>query len=265
MYRFLLTRRWLVLESLLVVLVVGFLSAGVWQLGRLDEKKRLSRSQLARSAQPEASVADALAQRPEAAVYRRVAVTGTYDVEHEVVLLSRSFDGISGHHLLTPLVDAGRRAVIVDRGWVPLDDGHPGAPDALPPPGVVTVRGVLLASQHRGIFGPRLPLSGYLDEMFRIDVPRLRKQLPYAVYDDYLLLASQEPAQARALPKVVALPAPDLGPHLNYAIQWFSFAAIALLTFSALARRTSRTVRAGAVEPDAAPADVAPERAEAPR
>jgi cytochrome oxidase assembly protein ShyY1 len=43
----------------------------------------------------------------------------------------------------------------------------------------------------------------------------------------YILLQGQQPAQAQ--PETVAPPGFDDGPHLSYAIQWFSFATIAVV------------------------------------
>jgi len=250
MYRFLLTRRWIVLQLLLVVFVFVFVEAGFWQLRRLDEKRRVAHQLIQHGAIAEAPLDEVLTPgaRPHDIVYRRVRITGRYDVAQEVVLASRVFDGISGHNLLTPLVDASGRAIIVNRGWVPLDDGQPGVAVARPPDGLVTLHGILLETQRRGRFGPRIPATGTLTELFRVDVPRLAKQLPYPTAPLYVLLRTQEPAQSGELPKPVDPPKPDEGPHLSYAIQWFAFTLTAIATYLALVWRTSRATKAGAGE-----------------
>jgi cytochrome oxidase assembly protein ShyY1 len=53
-------------------------------------------------------------------------------------------------------------------------------------------------------------------------------------------LQRQEPPQPGELPALV--PPPDLseGPHLSYAIQWFTFAAVALVGTALLVRREVR-------------------------
>ena len=59
----------------------------------------------------------------------------------------------------------------------------------------------------------------------RIDLGR--GDLPYKLLPVYILLQDQQPAQAQ--PETVAPPGFDDGPHLSYAIQWFSFATIAVV------------------------------------
>jgi cytochrome oxidase assembly protein ShyY1 len=55
-------------------------------------------------------------------------------------------------------------------------------------------------------------------------------------------LEEQSPAQAGDLPVVVPRPELDEGPHLSYAVQWFTFGTIALVGFVVLARREARDV-----------------------
>jgi cytochrome oxidase assembly protein ShyY1 len=69
-----------------------------------------------------------------------------------------------------------------------------------------------------------------------VDVALLDAQIPSDLIDGvYLLLASQRPAVDEPVPA----PLPELteGPHRSYAIQWFLFAAIALVGSVLLARR----------------------------
>jgi surfeit locus 1 family protein len=47
------------------------------------------------------------------------------------------------------------------------------------------------------------------------------------VYETYVLV--ELPAGGGGVPRRIPPPSLDEGPHLNYAIQWFAFAAIALI------------------------------------
>ena len=53
----------------------------------------------------------------------------------------------------------------------------------------------------------------------------------------YLLLQTQRPSQQGALPEPPPLPPLTNGPHLSYAVQWFSFATIAIVGYIVLLRR----------------------------
>jgi cytochrome oxidase assembly protein ShyY1 len=78
--------------------------------------------------------------------------------------------------------------------------------------------------------------------------------VPYALAPAYLLLGSQDPPGS-GLPRIAPLPDPaESPPHLSYAIQWFTFATIAVVGFVVLVRREYRRSRqVDARAPDEAP------------
>jgi cytochrome oxidase assembly protein ShyY1 len=161
-----------------------------------------------------------------------VEVRGHYDVSDEVILYGRSLHDQPGNHVLTPLVTTGGRAVLVDRGWVPIEMDHPPVPRASPPAGPVRVTGLLLPPETSSSG------SGKVTLVTRVDLTRIAAGLRHPVYPVYLQLQSQDPPQSGKLPE--KLPPPDLSggpPNLSYAIQWFCFAAIALVGYVILALR----------------------------
>jgi surfeit locus 1 family protein len=193
--------------------------------------------------------------------FRRVTAEGTFDTQHEVMLYGRTQDDQTGNHVLTPLVLEDGTAIAVDRGWVPLTDNAPPLTDAAPPSGPVRVTGVLFPSEvpPGATAAPPSPVTTFA----RVDLGALSAQVPYTLAPVYLLLGSQEPPAA-GLPKIAPLPDPaDSPPHLSYAIQWFTFATIAVVGFVVLVRREyRRSVRAGdpAAADDVPPTDAAAHR-----
>jgi surfeit locus 1 family protein len=242
MPRSLLRPRWIFFHLLLVLIVAVCLALGRWQLNRLAERRAENARIAAQTALPAASLEKVLstpeisARLAEGEVFRRVNVKGTFDADREVVVLTRSNGDETGNHLLTPLVTPQGAAIFVDRGWVPLGMERPPVAKAAPPKEPVEVTGVLLPSEPRSRLAPNPP-PGPVKATSRIDLRRLSGQLPYQTYPLYLRLESQRPASPRPLPEAVPLPLPNDGPHLSYAIQWFSFAAIAMVTYGALIRR----------------------------
>jgi cytochrome oxidase assembly protein ShyY1 len=236
MVRFLLRPRWLAGLALVIVVVVSFVQLGFWQLRRLDERHAYERLVASRLADPPAPVADALSAGPGAVAFRRVTATGTFDPAHEVVLYGRSQDGQTGNHVLTPLRLDDGSAIAVDRGWVPLAEASPPISVAAPPPGEVRVNGVLFPSEVTDSGEGAAPERTFA----KVDLPRLAAQVPYPLAPVYLLEGGQAPPQD-GLPRIAPLPDPAASPpHLSYAIQWFSFAAIAVLGFAILVRREYR-------------------------
>jgi cytochrome oxidase assembly protein ShyY1 len=219
-----------------VALAALFVRLGFWQLHRLHERQVFKASVLRaeRSAPRPLSGIAGSRRDPDPLAFRRVAASGTYATADEVVLYGRALNGRPGNQVLTPLVTASGRALLVDRGWVPPGLDHPPVRSAAPPAGRVTVTGLLFPAEDASAG------SGKVEAVTRIDIQRIRAGLPYPLFPVYLQLQGQVPPQAHALP--VRLPPPDLDagpPNLSYAIQWFSFAAIALVGYLVLALRRS--------------------------
>jgi cytochrome oxidase assembly protein ShyY1 len=246
--RFLLRPRWLAGLGLVVLVAVTFSRLGVWQLHRLDERRAYEDLVASRLAAAPAPLDEVLAGGVGADEirYRRVTASGTFDTAHEVILYGRTQGDQSGNHVLTPLLLQDGTAVAVDRGWVPFEDDSPPLADAAPPDGVVRVSGVLFPSEVDTASttaggSPAAPTTIFS----KVDLGALAAEVPYPLAPVYLLLGSQEPAPA-ALPVVAPLPDPAGGPpHLSYAIQWFTFATIAVGGFVILVRREYRRSIAG--------------------
>jgi surfeit locus 1 family protein len=218
---------------------------GFWQLDRLEQRRARNAVVLAGMRQAprltDASLVAEVRRDPARLVYRRVAARGRYLPELELVLRGRVEYGRPGVHLATPLLLEGDSAVLlVNRGWVPAPDGA--APRAIPAPpaGVVTVEGILQevpVTQDRG--GRSVSARG--DTTYRrLDRAVAQARLQRPILPMYLQLLGDTGAAARAarvLPVAVPPPPLDEGPHLGYAIQWFSFALIGIIGLFVLLRR----------------------------
>lgn len=237
------TPLWLLGHLIAVAAIVGFVALGLWQLDRLDQRRALNDRITERMTSPVTPLAAALAgvADPVEVEYRRVEITGTYSLEHEIILQARSLNGISGHHVLTPLVTPDGGGVIIDRGWVPLEATGPPVAEAAPPGGEVTVTGIARATEVRDRFGPTDPPAGEFERISRVDVDRLQMQIPFPLAQVYVVLATQTPPQPNELP--LLLPPPEIGegPHLSYAVQWFLFAGVVAIGYPALLGRTAQS------------------------
>jgi cytochrome oxidase assembly protein ShyY1 len=212
--------------------------AGFWQLDRLHEQNAFVRELHQRMQAPPQSLESVFPSGesvgPDAVTYRRVEVTGTYDLSHETVLIARSMADVNGNHVLTPLVLPDGDAVVVDRGWVPYQLDHPPVAQAAPPSGPMKLTGVLFPSEVQdshatAIAGP---------DFTKIDLARLQRQLPYRIEPVYLWLETQDPKPSRPLPEIAPLPDLTQGPpHLSYTVQWFLFASIGLVGYPLVLKR----------------------------
>jgi surfeit locus 1 family protein len=222
----------------LLVIAVGVATVcirlGFWQLARLQERRDTNAAIEAGLARAAAPLEIALEREP---AYRPVTAIGTYLTEHELLLYGRPLDGAPGDHVLTPLRLADGTIVLVDRGWVPFEPERTlPVEDALPPPGTVHLRGVLVPGEE----GEAYPEGSVSATVHAVAIDQIAAATDLDLAPVSLLLTSQDPPQPGGLPVPVPLPERDDGPHLSYAIQWFSFAAIAIVGYLALARRDRR-------------------------
>ncbi len=247
--------KWVVGHVLVVALVATFISLGFWQLARLDDRKARNAEVLAQAQEPLAPIESVVEPGVqlgdvEDLRYRPVSLTGTYDPEGEVLVRPRSLDGASGWHVVTPLVLDDGRAVLVTRGFAPFGtDLDVVRRAAAPPTGEVTVTGLAFPTQERGGIGPTDPETGTLEELARVDIARVQQQYEAALLPVFVQLETQEPPQREGLPQLLPTPTTDEGPHLAYAGQWFLFAAVGLIGWPILLRRTAQDERGEGNDP----------------
>ena len=146
-------------------------------------------------------------------------------------------EGEPGDQVLTPLRLPDGTALVVDRGWIPIDQGVPVTGEAAAPTGTVTVAGVLFPPDALTVpTGTASPV----ERITKVDLGQIGAQLPYPILPIYLLLQTQQPPQQGSLPEPPPLPPLTNGPHLSYAFQWFSFATIAIVGCIVLLRGDRR-------------------------
>lgn len=244
-YRFALRPKWILSHLFVLALVVAMMSAGFWQLRRLDQRKDRNRRIEQRTSLAVAPV-DSLMKvgDPDGVAdleFRRVEARGQYLTDEQILVRSRSLDGAPGSWVVAPLRLTNGTVVAVNRGWIPNSGQFESVPAAnAAPEGDVTVLGVVRRSETRGRFGPIDPADGHLSNLARLDVARLDAQVPGAMLPGYIQLEAQAPPLRTADPKPVPRDALGEGPHLNYAVQWFTFTTIAIAGYPLILRRRAR-------------------------
>lgn len=197
---------------------------GFWQVERLSERRAATHSALAARAKPALDLGAVTAWTGEQLGDRWVEARGVYDREHEIVLRGEAFQGAPGVYVVTPLRLAGiDTAVLVLRGFVPAPDAVRANTDSLAEPGTVRVRGMAFPIPSGG--GQPVDHAGRTT-WARLDLDALRERTPYPLLP--VVIRQTPDASLPRSPR--RLPPPELGdgPHLNYAIQWFMFAAMAV-------------------------------------
>ena len=217
-------------DYVLILLSVGFVatttSLGFWQLRRLAQRKSQNALIVARLAEPPLPVRR-LSHDSASLHYRRVVLDGSFDYRHEVKLADRTRGGSPGVNIITPLRVAGTdTAVLVNRGWVYSPDGV--TVDLAEWREADSLHGTGYARPLSRAF-PGSPALPDRPDAFRwLDVSALGTRIPYPVYPFVIVLDGDSAPQGRIPPRIPPPPL-DEGPHQSYAIQWFSFAIIAVV------------------------------------
>lgn len=200
-----------------------FIRLGVWQLERHLLRSAFNgafASRLVADPIPFDSLGD-----PFSAEWRRVSLAGRFRYDLEQVQAGRTNAGSPGVHLLTPLERPGNDTlVIVTRGWVY-------SPNA---------GNVDLARWREG---DSVSLTGYVltlpddsanvppaDRPLRtLDRQPLRARVGAPISEFQVVMTSDSTARIDSVPRRLALPVMDGGPHFSYMIQWFAFALVAIV------------------------------------
>jgi surfeit locus 1 family protein len=203
-------RRDLTLAVGAIVVAALCVSAGIWQLDRITQRRARNAALAARLALPPLEIHRGLSA--DSARQRRVVARGVYDFTAERSWPGRSFEGTPGVALITPLRLTDGSSVLVDRGWVYSPDAFHVDHNAYREPDTTAVTGIaLIPPRGRG----DVDVTGFLPFVIQRGGPDppsgLPRRWPPAVFDN--------------------------GPHLSYAIQWFSFALIALVGTAVMIRK----------------------------
>jgi cytochrome oxidase assembly protein ShyY1 len=254
-YRFLLSRQWVLLTLLGLLMIPVMIRLGFWQLHRHEHRvanNKIIAAALRTPPVPVESVTRPGAVVPHRDLYRAVTARGHYDAAHEVVARQRTAaDGQQiGYHVITPFVLDDGRAVLVNRGWISPGDDLVHFPEIpAPPSGEITVTGRLRPDESSGATGIRDRHGLPPRQIMLISSTKVADEVPEQLLGGYLELVSTSAGAAAARPEL--LPEPDhssIGPHMAYAVQWWLFSALVPVGWVVLLRRERAEVLAARAE-----------------
>jgi surfeit locus 1 family protein len=226
-------RKW-ILSVLAIAIAIACIFLGCWQIRRLWARQKANAIVAARRFAPEVEL-DSLPRDTTTAHFRRVHLRGIYDNAQEIIYTLRGRNGSPGVNILTPLLRAHKdTAVLINRGWVYSADGTTLDPGPWHEADTLNGHGFVETFPTKGPFAPPNPARPR--SFRRLDRSALVKVFPYPIANYYVVLTDSATSPS-APPRVEQTPL-DEGPHRNYAIQWFSFAAISIIGLGIFLRRT---------------------------
>jgi len=217
--------------SLIVLVgIVILVRLGFWQLERHDQRMARNAVINARIAQPPLPLADVLALPADEQEYRHVHVVCSFQTTQQILWRNRSYEGTTGYQILTLCQPDSGDAVLVNRGWIPYQDGLNDWETRYPPmSGLQMLSGVWRRSQvPLATVTEVAPRDGWRDRWFAITVPDIAAQMQRTLAPGFIEL-QPEGDDTRTYPVRSRISDMGAGSHFGYAIQWFSFAVILLV------------------------------------
>jgi surfeit locus 1 family protein len=254
-WRAMFTRQWIFTTLLVLVGTSVCVRLGIWQLDRLSQRRAFNAhyleatkiSPLILDATPIGDLTDM--------EYRLVTVNGKYDVANNIVLRNQYHNGQPGYFLLTPLMLSNDAAILIERGWIP-SEGNSSPEDwhkyDLSAP--VAINGIIRLGQIQpevgGIPDPELSAGQKrLDFWNLINLDRISRQVTYKLLPVFI---QPNPDPMPTSPPYPYQPVIEIseGPHLGYALQWFSFASILFIGYPFFLRKQLTSYHSNAESPE---------------
>lgn len=158
--------------------------------------------------------------------WERAELTGHYLPEDEVLLRLRPVESAPGFQSLVPFETESGETFLVNRGWMPTDEGN-SVPHIDPAPeGEVTIVGMARYNERKHTSAP-IEEQGYT-QVYSINTEQIAELVDVPLAHDYLQLSPEQPGELHALP----VPKLDRGNHLSYGYQWIAFGVMAPLGFA---------------------------------
>jgi cytochrome oxidase assembly protein ShyY1 len=239
--------RYVALSALMLVVALGCIGAGTWQIVRFEQKVHANDEITANahsSAAPIGTVLPLVGQpgpSEDAVRYRTVTAAGRYEPQGQGLVRLRSVGGHLGYYVLTPFRTSTATLLVV-RGFVAEQpDGSPPSAIAAAPTGTVRIR----ARAEPGESQPDLPSGIPAGQLRSINPAAQAARSGAPTYDGYVQLLPKQPGTQG----LTVLPAPDLSnpaggavepQHFAYIIQWYIFAMLALTAPFAMVRADRR-------------------------
>ncbi len=208
----------------LFFLAVVFSTLGLWQSERAVEKA-ITESQYRRAGPVEFE--SALAEKHR---FAQIVVNGHYDPVRHILLDNKILNGHAGVHVFTPFYTLSGKAILVNRGWLPLGADRKILPDIPTPRHQTVLRGTLNTVPVPGrMLGPadKLKRTQWPQLVTYLNLENISNSLQVTLESWVVQLAKTEQSgfEDRHWRPVYLTSAK----HKAYAFQWYALACVSVV------------------------------------
>jgi surfeit locus 1 family protein len=214
------------------------LSLGAWQIHRADEKQVYIDLQAQRINEHIDLTSTQTSVDVKQDRYKQASLTGHFDTTQQFLLDNQIHESKVGYFVMTPFkIKNTNKAILVNRGWIPLIEPRAILPDVTfqPESNDVTVTGRINTFPSVGIQleGATQPTQTQPAVVQVLDDTVLSKKLGYDLLNFQLELSSDAPHGYVRNWSIVTVIPPEK--HLAYALQWFGLALVLTVMFIKMA------------------------------
>ena len=249
--------------SALALMGLLFLGLGNWQLDRAQERRAIAQA-IEAGRQAPAVLLTEDSDTEQLQPWQTANVSGQWLAQWSVLIENRSFEGRPGLWLATPLQLSEDTAILVLRGWVPrpIGDQHPfetikqsGQTVSITGEVAKRVPRLYELGQEPDLPSQPVPLDINAQGTSQLDLNRLQRRQNLSVDEmsdltglQFLsvVLLQTDATDGSQLERGWPTPSIDANTNVGYALQWFSFAAIAFGALGVLLWRHRRRVKISA-------------------
>jgi surfeit locus 1 family protein len=201
------------------------MSLGFWQLYRAEEKRMLLNTEAQNVMIPGLHLTATSEIKVDRDRYKKIEVSGQYEDAHQYLLDNQISSGKAGYLVLTPLrIEGTNKAVLINRGWIPLNQDRSILPDVRLDPfsGVIKGRINRFPSVGLKLPGADEPSKNWPSVVQVVDSEKLSTRLGYSLFDFQIELDKELPNGFKREWQTAQIMPPEQ--HTAYAIQWFGLA-----------------------------------------
>lgn len=222
------------LALLFFIVLALLIRLGFWQLDRAAEKESLLAQQELSMSQEAIDLHSILGEVDDFR-YRKATLTGRYDPDHQYLIDNQIVNGRAGYFVLTPFqLEGTDRAVLVNRGWIPVNKDR----RIMPVLTIGALKNTLLGRiNHFPVVGIKLdgaeiPTENWPSVVQVVDIKILsdkleRSLLPFQIELD----STMTDGYVREWKRNISM-TPEK--HIGYAVQWFGLAITLTILFIGL-------------------------------
>ena len=208
-------------------------SLGYWQVQRLEWKTALL-SELSVATETDAMknrlnfqdfVRGEKTNKPFLSGY----LVGEFQHEDEIVIGPRTYKGLPGYHLITPLKLENGGTVMINRGWLPEEQiAREKRPESLTP-GMTVVAGMARIADKPNRFTPDNDKNS--NKWYWLDIKAVAEKYDLSPITEYVLYEQPQGLRTYTFPRPLGMTWVPPNNHKQYAFFWFSMAGIMALIY----------------------------------